>query len=115
MAGDTKTCSRSSAPKHNVCDLLFLLVVLVSDYDELHRAHVVVSPPPTVTNVFSDSDVETLVIGPPNHNDHIDMTGDDNGDTDPGEDNCDTCQGDGPDDDNNDRKVSHTQANCTTL
>ena len=48
-------------------------------------------------DIFSDSDAETLVMGPPNHNDGIDMTGDDQGDTD---------QGDGPDDDKKDRTVS---------
>ena len=45
-------------------------------------------------------------MGPPNHNDDIDMTGDDKGDTD---------QGDGPGDDKNGRKVSQTQATCATI
>ena len=62
-------------------------------------------------DIFSDSDAETLVMGPPDHNDDIDMTGDDNGDTDQGEDKCDTDQCDGPDDDKKDRKVSQAQAN----
>ena len=47
-------------------------------------------------DIFSDSDAETLVMGPSNHNDDIDLTGDDKGDTDR----------DGPDDDKKDRKVS---------
>ena len=68
-----------------------------------------------MTIAFSDSDVETLVMGPPNHNDDIDMTGDDNGDTYQGEDKGDTYQGDGPGDDKKDRKVSQTQANCATI
>ena len=61
-------------------------------------------------DIFSDSDAETLVMGPPNHNDDIDMTGDDNGDTYQGEDKGDTGQGAGPDDDKKDRKVSQAQA-----
>ena len=66
-------------------------------------------------DIFYDSDAETLVMGPPNHNDDVDRTGDDNGYSYQCEDKCDTDRGDGPDDDKKGRKVSQAQANCVTI
>ena len=66
-------------------------------------------------DIFSDSEAETLAMGPPNHNYDINTTGYVNGDTGQGEDKGDTDQGDGPYYDKNSRKASQAQTNCMTI